>query len=54
MNLINNLVNRKKLKFNYNNIPTAFSNPNLACIGYSEDEAKKYKKIHVLKLILNL
>ena len=28
MNLINNLVNKKKLKFNYNNIPTAvFSNP---------------------------
>ena len=45
MNLINNLVNKKKLKFNYNNIPTAvFSNPNLACIGYSEDEAKKIQK----------
>ena len=51
MNLINNLVNKKKLKFNYNNIPTAvFSNPNLACIGYSEDQAKKkYKKINVFK-----
>ena len=51
MNLINNLVNKKKNKFNYNNIPTAvFSNPNLACIGYSEEEAKKkFKNIDVFR-----
>ncbi len=51
MNFVENLKSRKKRKFNYKNIPTAvFSNPNLASIGYTENEAKRmFKKIRVYK-----
>ena len=51
MNLVNNLKKRNKKKLNYKNIPTAvFSNPNLAAVGLSENEAKlKFKKIKVFK-----
>ena len=51
MNLVNNLKKRKKKKLNYNNIPTAvFSNPNVATVGLSENEARlKFKKIKIFK-----
>ncbi len=51
MTLIQNFKRKKKEKFNYNNIPTAvFSNPNFACVGYTETEAKKkFKNIEVFK-----
>ena len=50
MNLVNNLKKGKK-KLNYNNIPTAvFSNPNVATVGLSENEARlKFKKIKIFK-----
>ena len=42
MTLVENFKRKKKQKFDYNNIPTAvFSNPNFACVGYTEAEAKK-------------
>tara|TARA_B100000609_G_C17166265_1_gene409061 strand:- start:847 stop:1239 length:393 start_codon:yes stop_codon:yes gene_type:complete len=51
MILVQNLKTKKKEKFNYNNVPTAvFSNPNFACIGYTESEAKKkFKNIEVYR-----
>ena len=51
MNLVNNLKKRNKKKLNYNNIPTAvFSNPNVATVGLSENEARlKFKKIKIFK-----
>jgi glutathione reductase (NADPH) len=51
MVMIENLVEEKKKKFDYKNIPTAiFSNPNYACVGYSEPEArKKFKKIDIYR-----
>ena len=51
MTLVQNFKRKKKEKFNYNNIPTAvFSNPNFACVGYTEAEAKKkFKSIEVFK-----
>jgi len=51
MTLVQNFKRKKKEKFNYNNIPTAvFSNPNFACVGYTETEAKKkFKSIEVFK-----
>ena len=51
MTLVKNLKRKKKEKFNYNNIPTAvFSNPNFACVGFTETEAKKkFKSIEVFK-----
>ncbi len=42
MNLVNNFFRKKKIVFNYKNIPTAvFANPNYAFIGLTEEEAKK-------------
>ena len=51
MTLIQNFKRKKKQKFDYNNIPTAvFSNPNFACVGYTETEAKKkFKNVEVFK-----
>ncbi len=51
MNLIDNFSRKNKIKFKYENIPTAvFSNPNLATVGLTEKQAKKkYKKIAVFK-----
>ena len=51
MILVNNFINKKKMKINYSNIPTAiFSHPNMASIGLSENEAKrKYKKVDIYK-----
>ena len=51
MTLVQNFKRKKKEKFDYNNIPTAvFSNPNFACVGYTETEAKKkFKNIEVFK-----
>ena len=51
MILVQNLKTEKKEKFNYNNVPTAvFSNPNFACVGYTESEAKKkFKNIEVYR-----
>ena len=49
MNLVHNLLNKKKLRFNYKNVPTAvFTNPNFACVGMTEEIArKKIKNIRV-------
>ena len=49
MHIVNNIFNKSKKSFKYSNIPTAvFSNPNFACIGLTEGEArKKFKKIDV-------
>ncbi|MAI29227.1 MAG: glutathione-disulfide reductase [Pelagibacteraceae bacterium TMED124] len=51
MTLVQNFKRKKKEKFSYNNVPTAvFSNPNFACVGYTETEAKrKFKNIEVFK-----
>lgn len=51
MTLVQNFKRKKKQKFDYNNIPTAvFSNPNFACVGYTETEAKKkFKNVEVFK-----
>lgn len=51
MILVNNFINKKKMKINYSNIPTAiFSHPNMASIGLSENEAKrKYEKVDIYK-----
>ena len=51
MNLVNNLKKRNKKKLNYKNIPTAvFSNPNVATVGLSENEARlKFKKIKIFR-----
>ena len=56
MTLVQNFKKKKKEKFDYNNIPTAvFSNPNFACVGYTETEAKKNLKIlKSLKATLDL
>ena len=49
MHIVNNIFNKSKKSFKYSNIPTAvFSNPNFACVGLTEGEArKKFKKIDV-------
>jgi glutathione reductase (NADPH) len=49
MNLVNNFFRKKKIVFNYKNIPTAvFANPNYAYIGLTEEEAKKrFDKVDV-------
>ncbi len=45
MNLVHNLISKKKIKFNYQNIPTAvFTNPNFACVGMTEQFARKKVK----------
>jgi len=51
MNLVENILEKRRKKFQYNNIPTAvFTNPNFACIGYTEKEAKKkFKKIDIFE-----
>ncbi len=49
MILVYNIINKKKSLLNYNNIPTAvFSDPNMATIGFTEEEAKvKFKNIDI-------
>ena len=49
MYIVDNIFKKTKKHFNYENIPTAvFSNPNFACVGLTEKEArKKFKKIHI-------
>ena len=49
MFIINNFFKKNKKSFNYANIPTAvFSNPNFACVGLTEKEARKrFKKIDI-------
>ena len=49
--VIDSFSSKSLVNFDYSNIPTAvFSNPNLACVGLTEEEAKKkYKKIKVYK-----
>ena len=49
--LVDSFSTKSLVNFDYSNIPTAvFSNPNLACVGLTEEEAKKkYKKIKVYK-----
>ena len=51
MIFVKNLKSRRKEKLIYKNIPTAvFSNPNYACIGLNEQEAKSlYGKINIYK-----
>ena len=51
MVFVKNLLSKDNHKLSYKNIPTAvFSNPNYACIGYNEKEAKKlFGKIKIYK-----
>ncbi|MFL2661505.1 MAG: glutathione-disulfide reductase [Alphaproteobacteria bacterium] len=51
MIFVKNLKSKKKMKCNYKNIPTAvFANPNYACVGYNEiDAKKKFGEILVFK-----
>ena len=51
MSVVHNLINKKKKKFDYNNVPTAvFTNPNYASVGMSEEVARKnFKNIKVFK-----
>ncbi len=45
MNVVHNLQSKKKIKFNYQNVPTAvFTNPNFACVGMTEETARRKVK----------
>ena len=46
----NHLFNNKSLTLNYQNLPTAvFSQPNLATVGLTEEEAKKQGEVEIFK-----
>ena len=46
----NHLFNNKSLTLNYQNLPTAvFSQPNLATVGLTEEEAEKQGEVEIFK-----
>ena len=46
----NHLFNNKSLTLNYKNLPTAvFSQPNLATVGLTEEEAEKQGEVEIFK-----